>query len=300
MSDVAKFKKHFLTTTADRLIKDKNKSVDEAREIAEKRYKQLAEDQEEFDERFNEWNAQQAKDGDAKGKRKAPAAPAVADDEAAPSGEKKKASKKKSKGKAPATDADGTSEDGEPKPKAKRAKRINPDEIEAPKKRVQFQTSVHFDKNGHMFFYNHKTNESSWHISAHDFNILFGGAVKELGLGAGGSKSKRGTRKSRLHGYHVFVKEFVPETTIDNPHEKGKERIRLAAAAWGKLTEADKAPWQAKAVKLNEEIAAKEKADAPSSSDEPAKEDAKAPKPKKAAKAVAVKADAGKDDWEGW
>ena len=299
MSDIAKFKKHFLTTTADRLIKDKNKSTEEAREIAEKRYKQLVDDQEEFDERYNEWTAKQPKDAEAgasKGKRK------TADDDAA---EKKPAKAKKPKATkaAPPPDADGgNSDDGvEAKPKAKRAKRINPDEIEAPKKRVQFHTTVHFDKNGHMFFYNHKTNESTWHCPAHDANIWFGGAFKEMGLGASTSKAKRGARKSRLHAYHVFVKEFKPDVTIDNPHEKGKERIRLAALAWGKLTEDDKVPWQAKAVKLNEELAAKEKGDDAPSDEPVAKDEVKSTKPKKAAaKAVAIKADAGKDDWESW
>ena len=301
MSDHSNFKKHFISTVADRLVNEKNKSAKEAQEMAENRYKMLVDDEDEFTKKFDEWSAKQSKDGDkGKGaKRKSPKEADDDDEPAAPS-DKKKAAKPK-KPKAPVTDAEG-SEDGEPKPpKAKRAKRVNPDDIEPPKKRVQFHTSIHFDKNGHMYFYNRKTNESTWHLPMHDFGILFGDAIKEMGLSAGGGKAKRGNRKSRLHGYHIFVKEFKTDVTIDNPHEKGKERIRLAAAAWKKLTEDEKVPWHNKAVKTNEESAAKEKGDgaeaAAAGKDE---SKAAASKGKKGSKAVAVKADAGNDDWEAW
>ena len=294
MADIASFKKHFLTTTADRLVKEKDKGVSEARELAEKRYKLLVDDQETFDEKYSEWAAAQPKPSaaapapDGAKKRKA-----KADD-----GDKKEKKPGKRKAKEP--------EDGaEAKPKVKRAKRLSPDEIPLPTKRVQLQTSIHLDKHGRMFFYNHKTNESSWQLPAHDFNVLFGPAVKELGYGGGGRGAKRGTRKSKLHGYHIFVKEYVPEVDIANPHEKGKERIRLAAKAWKLLTEPDKEPWKKKADKLNETVAAKEKADAAALEDgtaAPAAAAKAAPKAKKAAPsakaAVDVKADGDLDfDW---
>lgn len=294
MSDATKFKKHFISALAERLVDEKNKSPKEAQEMAEARFKKLLDQEDEYKEKFDEWKSKQT--NDSKGKRKSSAK----DDE--DEDDKKKSTKKK--GKAPAADADG-SEDGEPKPpKAKRPRRVNPDDIEPPKKRVQFHTSVHFDKNGHMYFYNRKTNESSWDLPLHDFTILFGNAVKEMGLSSGGAKAKRNNRKSKLHGYHIFVRDFKTDVEIENPNEKGKERIRLAAAAWKKLSAEEQKPWHDKAVKVNEDNAAKgdgaEKEAAPASAAAAPKDESKGKATKKGAKAAAVKADAGNDDWESW
>lgn len=135
-------------------------------------------------------------------------------------------------------------------PKAKRAKKIAPGDIPNPTKRCNLNCSMHFDKNGRMFFYNHKTNESSWQLDAHDFGILFGPAIKELGyvVGGGGKVSKKGTRKNNIHGYHVFVAEFkFDRSTVTDKRKIGKARIEQAASAWRNITAEQKEEWNARA-----------------------------------------------------
>jgi hypothetical protein len=294
MSDaqIAKFKKAFIASITEKFLK-KGKDEDEASEAATHQYEKLEKNKTAFDEKFNDWLKSKGKEekpekekaASSKGKR-----PASDDTDDEPKEEKKKATKRKAK---PAPAEDGAPEK---EPKAKRAKKIAPGDIPMPTKRASLNCTVHFDKNNRMFFYDHKTGESSWSISAHDFNIMFGPAMKEVGfvVGSGGKVSKKGTRKNNIHGYHVFVAEFkFDRSAVDDKTKIGKARIEQAAAAWRNLSDDQKKEWGARA-KVKRDALNAASADEPGPSTKGKKPAVAPAKPTPAE----IKADDSELDWD--
>ena len=271
-----KFKKYFVEREKGKLV-DRGNEEDEAVDTAVKRFKALLENKERLEEEITKWKASMQSD----------------DDTPAPAAKKKAAPKRK----AASTD--------EVKEKKKKV-RMAPDDIPLPESRAPFTCTMHFDKNGRPFWYNPKTNDSSWTIPPHEYKAINGHSLKELGfaISARGTKvSKKGTRKGALHGYHVFVKKFDPPA-LNGVETKGVQRILLAAAAWKILTDAEKAEWKAKSVIMNKEINDKkalEDAESDDAEPEPVAKKTPAAASKKARKEaekkVEVKADPAEFDW---
>ena len=120
--------------------------------------------------------------------------------------------------------------------------------------------TIHLDRKKRLFFHDSAEGVSSYKLNKARFDKLFGTSFENCGLKLFSSGVRKGpSRKGRVNGYQLFVREFNQKSDKKDGKFSGTEMMRKAAEEWKGLSDAKRDDFRSRAKKIVQELDEKTK-----------------------------------------